>query len=66
MVFFCVSLWWCLCRSALLVVSLHLGSNRPYKAQQFSPDGGYDLLLILAGREQLAIALVQSMLGLPG
>jgi hypothetical protein len=43
-----------------------LDSDCPDEAQQFAPQRGDDLSLVLAGRRQPAVALVQSVLCLPG
>ena len=52
-------------RHGLLLVLGH-DSNRPDKAQQFTPDGGYDLGLVFSTERELAIALMQTMLSLLG
>jgi hypothetical protein len=47
----------------LFAVSFYLNSDRPDEAQQFSPDCGYDFLLVLAGGDQVAVALMEPVLG---
>jgi hypothetical protein len=53
-------------RDSLRRVVFHVHPECPYKTKQFSPDGGYDLLLVLARCDQTAVALVQTMLCFPG
>ena len=55
-----------LCDPGLFMVTFHLHSDCPYKAQQFSPDRGYDLLFVLAGCEQAVVTLMQPVLSFPG
>ena len=51
---------------ARIRVSFHVHGNGPDEAQQFSSDGGYDFGFVLASAQEVTIALVQPVLGLPG
>jgi len=52
----------------LLLLVMTLGSNRdvPDETQQFAPDRGHRLVLVLPARCEFCIAFVQTILGLPG
>ena len=47
-------------------VSFHVHGDGPDKAQQFSSNRDYDFGFVLASAQQVAVALMQPVLGLPG
>ena len=65
---FCFCLCCCFSSSCFLLLDCRfcLGPDGPDEAQQFAPHSGDDLALILACRRQPHVALVQSVLSLPG
>src|SRR4051812_30893694 len=53
-------------RTLLLPSLFRFDCNRPYKAQQFATDRGYDLRLVLASCKQFFITGAEPPLGFPG